>query len=200
MNVRARGIDFGMDASGARDETAGAGAALIHAFHAGEARAFERLLRRYERLVFRVAFGVLGNEQDAQDAAQEAFMRCYRGLNGFDADRPMTPWLYSIVVNVCRDHYRRRQRENETHRRMADENRRGVSVSNGLETSDFIAAGLQRLTPRERMAIVLCDMEGLSSSEAAKAMGCAPVTARILAARARKKMYAFYQQETGGGR
>ena len=199
MNTRARDIDLGMDVSGTRDQTASADAAQIHACQAGEPRAFELLIHRYERLVFRVALGVLGNEQDAQDAAQEAFIRCYRGLNGFDAARPLTPWLYGILMNVCRDHYRRRQRENETHRRMAKEHRPEVSARNGLEISDLIAAGLERLTPRERMAVVLCDMEGRSSREAAKAMGCAAVTARILAARARKKMYAFYQQETGGG-
>ena len=63
--------------------------------------AFETLVRQHDELVLRVALRLLGNREDARDAAQEVFLRIYRHLDGFDVSRPIKPWIYQIIVNVC---------------------------------------------------------------------------------------------------
>jgi RNA polymerase sigma-70 factor (ECF subfamily) len=67
----------------------------------GDRDAFAELMRRYQGAVFNAAYRLLGNRQDAEDAAQEAFVRALRALGTFDIARPPAPWLKKIVVNVC---------------------------------------------------------------------------------------------------
>lgn len=196
MSADSRSAALGMDGSDARDAEANSCAALIRDFQAGGPEAFEALVRRHEALVLRLATRLLGNADDALDASQEAFIRCYRALPRFDSRRPLEPWLRRIVTNVCRDYYKKRRRREEADGRAA-ESAGEASAAACLELREVIALGLETLTGRERAAFVLRDMEGLSSKEAAKAMGCAAVTARTLAARARMKLRKFYQAQIG---
>jgi len=74
----------------------------------GDERAFEALVTRYERLVYAVALRLLGNESDAQDAAQEAFIKLYRYLPSFRGESKFSVWLYRLTNNVCIDMLRRK--------------------------------------------------------------------------------------------
>ena len=67
----------------------------------GDDDAFALLVRRYQGTVFNVAYRVVGNRADAEDLAQEAFIRAYRALESFDMERPLAPWLKRITTNVC---------------------------------------------------------------------------------------------------
>ncbi|MEW5829092.1 MAG: sigma-70 family RNA polymerase sigma factor [Chloroflexota bacterium] len=67
----------------------------------GEQEAFSEIVRAHQRAVFNVAYRLLGNARDAEDAAQEALLRAYQFFDKFDADRPLGPWLKRITVNVC---------------------------------------------------------------------------------------------------
>src|ERR1022692_862606 len=71
--------------------------------NSGELAAFERIMSQCERRVLRVALRLLNNPQDAQDAAQEVFLRLYKHLGDLDETRGYGPWLYRVTVNVCRD-------------------------------------------------------------------------------------------------
>jgi len=82
---------------------------LIERTLAGDDEAFGDLVERHQRVVFNIAYRMLGNRQEAQDVAQEAFWRAYRGLGGFDLSRPLTPWLYRIATNLSLNRLRRKQ-------------------------------------------------------------------------------------------
>ena len=74
---------------------------LLQRAKLGEGAALAALVRRHQTAVFNVAYRLLGNRQDAEDAAQEAFVRAFRALGGFDTDRPFAPWVKRITVNHC---------------------------------------------------------------------------------------------------
>lgn len=73
----------------------------VHRAQKGDATAFAHLVRQQQTAVFNVAFRLLGRRQDAEDAAQEAFLRAYRALHTFHPSRPFAPWIKRITVNVC---------------------------------------------------------------------------------------------------
>lgn len=74
-------------------------AALVSRAASGDEVAWEQLLRAYQEPIFRYAYLILGDPDDAEDVAQEAFIRAYRSLDTFDIDRPLRPWLFRIVSN-----------------------------------------------------------------------------------------------------
>ena len=86
---------------------------LIRSAQGGERTAFDALVRRYDRSVLRLALHMLGNEQDAQDVHQDAFIKAYRHLSNFRFECSFYTWLYRIVTNLCLDQLRRRKSRRE---------------------------------------------------------------------------------------
>jgi RNA polymerase sigma-70 factor (ECF subfamily) len=84
-------------------------AELVRLAAAGDERAFAELVRRHERRVYNIAYRLLGREEDARDAAQDAFVSCYRKLSTFRGDALFTTWLHRIAVNASYDILRRRK-------------------------------------------------------------------------------------------
>lgn len=151
--------------------------------------ALERLIALHERLVLRTAWRMLGNREDAKDAAQDVFMRLYRHLGNVD-ERAAQSWLYRTTMNVCYDVLRRRPRTGE----LLVEPSFTPDADAALEAAEkraLLDAGLKRLTSQERAAVVLCSIEGLSSAEAAAALGVTEGTVRshLSLARTRLKEY-----------
>src|ERR1700681_1513516 len=85
-------------------------ASLVQRTLGGDPAAFEQIIFRYERRVFTLAMKLLGSRDDAQDAAQEVFLRAFKYLHRFDVRKPIEPWLIQVTVNVCRNIGRNRQR------------------------------------------------------------------------------------------
>src|SRR6476660_3253209 len=83
---------------------------LVQRTLGGDTAAFEQLIVRYERRVFSLAMKLLGSNEDAQDAAQEVFLRVFKYIHRFDVQKPLEPWLLQMTVNVCRNIGRNRQR------------------------------------------------------------------------------------------
>ena len=81
---------------------------LVEACQAGEASAFDVLVARWEDRIRGAAFRFLGSEEEARDAAQEAFLRAYQAIGGFKREARFSSWLYQIATNLCRDRLRRR--------------------------------------------------------------------------------------------
>lgn len=171
---------------------------LLEQAKAGDLAAFEQLVIEHERLVYVTALRLLGRPEDAQDAAQEVFLRLYKHLRNFDEVRRFRPWLYRITVNVCRDMQRHRLRGQELSLDEAAE-----IPSGGLppgtpifeaERRRILAAALARLSERERAALVLRDLEGLTSKEVAKILGSREGTVRVQIASARLKMRKFAER------
>jgi RNA polymerase sigma-70 factor, ECF subfamily len=170
----------------------------------GDAQAFAVLVERHERMVLRTALRLLGRLDLAEDAAQDAFLRLHRHLRRFDESRELGPWLYRMVVNVCRDVARRGRGA----RMVALEDAAALaSPSEGAGARDeavarderrrLVQAALLTLPTREREAIVLRDIEGLTSDEVARILGTSAGTVRSQVAAARLKIKEYV--ETHGG-
>ncbi|PWT82522.1 MAG: sigma-70 family RNA polymerase sigma factor [Blastocatellia bacterium] len=178
---------------------------LVHLTLRGDATAFEQIIRRYETRVMTMATRILGTRDDARDAAQEVFLRAYKYLHRLDLQKPVEPWLMRITLNVCRDAARRRRRRLNTF----------VDIE-GPETVDHSAdphTGLARkqerlilqraldtLPEKERLAIVLRDVEGLSTAEVAAILQSSETTVRSQVSRGRLRLKAAIDRLIGGKR
>lgn len=168
---------------------------------AGDPAAFEELIDCYQRKVLSTAWRMLGNREDAHDAAQEAFLRVHKYLNRFRSDQDFAAWLYRIIVNVCRDHLRK---QGSRHQFASFESEREAGTFEALISGEdveanaiksqqraMIAEALDTLSTKERAALVLRDLEGLSTEEVARVLGSSQTTVRtqISSARAKIKLY-----------
>ncbi len=158
---------------------------LLAAARTGNRDALEDFLRQIERRVYVFAFRMVGNAVLAEDVAQEALWKICRNLNRYRSGTNLWGWIYRIVLNQAHDLRRRDRRETPIEgaefAAPADDWDRRQQFQRVLEALDL-------LTGKERAALVLLDMEGLTSAEAARAMGCLRITARSRAAQARRKI------------
>lgn len=150
---------------------------------------FDELVAAHEALVLRTAYRLLGRMEDAQDAAQEVFLRLFRNLSRIEGDPK--PWLYRVTVNVCRDYHRRSKPVGELDVNRADPAPNPENALARDQRKRLLMEGLQTLTERERAAIVLRDIEGLSTAEAAAILGVEEVTVRSQICSARVKLAKF---------
>ncbi|MCI0423927.1 MAG: RNA polymerase sigma factor [Acidobacteria bacterium] len=170
---------------------------------AGDAAAFEQIMVLHQRHVLTTSLRLLGDLKDAQDAAQEVFLRLYKYLHRFQDGRDFPPWLYRVTVNVCRDFQRKRQR---TATLSLDGLRESGEMPEPSSSTDleaelsltekrrFVAEALKRLPEKERAAVVLRDIEGLSTREVAGILGSSEVTVRSQVSSARVKMKLFLER------
>ncbi|MDQ4120013.1 MAG: sigma-70 family RNA polymerase sigma factor [Acidobacteriota bacterium] len=87
---------------------------LVEMALAGETDAFGEIVRRWERKIFALCYGMLGGDEEARDAAQETFISAFRNLNGFRGDAKVSSWLHRIAVNQCLTRLRRQKTRNES--------------------------------------------------------------------------------------
>ena len=155
----------------------------------GDASAFARLMQLHERQVLGTAARILRNLEDAKDAAQEVFLKLYRNLAQIRTDVTLRPWLYRVTVNACRDLLRKSRFSpsaplTET-LAASDRSDEGLAAD---ERRRILTAALQMLPFKERAALVLRDIEGLSTEETARVLGSSKVTVRGQVASARIKI------------
>jgi len=153
---------------------------------------FERIMSECERRVLRVALRLLDNPQDAQDAAQEVFLRLYKNLGRLDHALGHEAWLFRVTVNVCRDIARRRwpsvALEQLPERALQPD---AYHEAARAEQLDMLRRGLSFLGQKERAALVLRDVEGLSTREVAALLGTSETTVRTQISTARLKLRDF---------
>jgi RNA polymerase sigma-70 factor (ECF subfamily) len=174
----------------------------------GDLEAFDALMSQIERRVVSIAWRILGNGEDARDAAQEVFLRLYRSIGRFRKGQPVMAWVYRITVNVCHDVTRRRRRYEHRHEPIDDATAALGTASDADERvleqqrRSLVARALETLPDRERAAFVLHDLEGLSTAEVAEALGTRSVTVRsqVSVARARIKAFCAKALEATGRR
>jgi RNA polymerase sigma-70 factor, ECF subfamily len=167
----------------------------IEAARGGDAAAFEQLLRQYERLVLVTALRLLGNIDDAQDASQEVFLRLYRNLKKVEVTSNFSGWLYRVTVNVCCDLRKRRPLDplNDADgvvTQEADPQRQTIEA----ERHRVLTMSLRMLPEKERAALVLRDLEGLTTSEVARVLGSSEATVRSQVSKARVKVKEFVER------
>jgi len=157
-----------------------------------DAQAFDLIVERHQARAYRLACSILGNEADARDVSQEAFIRLYEAAHSFDRRARFSTWFYRILVNLCIDH----QRRNRWWRKFVpltgpdddpdapqidppssdpgplDEALRRQSV-------ERLNGALGRLSPHQRTAILLQVQQGFTSKEIAAVLNCSDNTARV---------------------
>lgn len=163
-------------------------ASLIARARAGDLDSFEEIMVLHQQRVFRTAYRILGNQEDAQDAAQEVFLRLYKYLKKFDDSRELAPWLYRMTVNACRDLLRKRPHTEELPDTLPAQESAAIDLT---AERRWMAAALNTLPEKERAALVLRDIEGLSTAEVADILGSTETTVRSQICRARIKIKEF---------
>jgi len=158
-----------------------AGGAVERA-QSGDSDAFRLLVEQHSRAVFRLAFRMTGNEQDAEDVVQETFLRAYRQLDKYEARSSFSTWLYRIASNYSLDLIRMRKRhEDKRERGKADErdilqtlpvNTPGPDrILYSSQVQKRVNEALNELSAQERTAFVLRHFEGLSIDEIGETLG-----------------------------
>jgi RNA polymerase sigma-70 factor (ECF subfamily) len=167
---------------------------------AGDTEAFHALVERHGRNLFRLAFRLTGNETDAEDVVQEAFLKAYRNLAGFESRANVSTWLYRIAANCAYDHLRSRARRPEDPLDAAAEPPAFAAtdpspdrLALSAEVRRRAERAMARLTPAERAAFVLRHHEGLTIAEIGAALGLDTSAAKHSVFRAVKKMRAALQ-------
>ena len=179
---------------------------LIRQAQRGERDSFDQLVRRYDGAVLRLALHMLGNEQDAQDVHQEAFLKAYRHLSNFRFECSFYTWLYRIVTNLCLDALRRRKSRREDPAVVMDgsgdaidlmsnisDDRAGANPELELRRNTLhlrIQEALGELTPRERMVFELKHYQGLKLRAIGEMLQTTEETAKNTLFRATRKLRA----------
>ena len=175
---------------------------LIQRCLAGDASAFEPLVERYRQRVFRLAYQLLRDREEAWDCAQEAFVRAFHSLSSFRGQSAFYTWLFRITVNIATDRQRargaqarafgaERVSEEEWKRTMADSGARPDQAAVQSEQRERIRRALDSLPPKARTIIMLGDVEGLSYREIADVLGCPIGTVMSRLHNARKRLKAL---------
>jgi RNA polymerase sigma-70 factor (ECF subfamily) len=172
--------------------------ALVQAALSGD-EGFERLVRTYEKLVYRVAFRFVGNETDACDVAQEVFLRVHRALPKFRGDSALSTWIYAITANLSRNALRSRKNREKV-QVLAPKEEEGArpfwdrapdpraSASRGTESKELgeaLQKALSELPVDYREAVILRDLEDMDYERIAEALGTNLGTVKSRIARGR---------------
>ena len=167
---------------------------LVSRAQAGRLDAFEELVRRHRLGTFRVALRMLGDEGDAEDATQDAFVQAWRKLGGFRADAAFSTWMYRIVSNRCLNMLRaRRQTEPLPERHEAPASRPDRIAEARWQVEDLKRAIL-RLTPEQRAPLVLRELQGFSYEEIAEALELSIPAVKSRLHRARRELLAAMRE------
>ncbi|MBI4333878.1 MAG: sigma-70 family RNA polymerase sigma factor [Chloroflexi bacterium] len=169
---------------------------LIKRCQQGQVICFNALVEKYQGLVYNLALRMLGNSEAAEDATQETFISAWQGINGFRGGN-FKAWLLRIAGNACRDQLRLSKRRPsfslEASLVTLDEPAAPVEycpeeMAERRMLGEAVQRGLAELDPDQRMAVVLCDMQGLDYEEIATVMGTSLGTVRSRIARGRQHL------------
>jgi RNA polymerase sigma-70 factor (ECF subfamily) len=162
----------------------------------GDLAAFEAVMRQHERLVLNTALRLLGNMEDAKDASQDVFLRLYRNLHKVETASNYQAWIYRVTVNVCYDMGRKRKPSvamEDAPEPVSGDADPQQSLSSA-ERQRVLQMSLRTLSVKERAALVLRDLEGLSTEEVARTLGSSEATVRSQISKARVKMRDFVER------
>lgn len=188
--------------------------ALVEQVKAGDLSAFEQLMRKYDRQIFRIALHITQNREDAEDIVQDTFFKAFQKMEQFQGNSKFYTWLVRIAVNesLMRLRKRRSQKtvsmdeeiqtdEGSIPRDFADWMPNPEQNYNQAELADILRRTIQGLPPGFRTVFALRDIDGLSTEETAKALGLSvpAVKSRLLRARLqlRERLSRYFRVPTG---
>jgi RNA polymerase sigma-70 factor (ECF subfamily) len=145
----------------------------IEACRRGERAAFDLLVERYQRDVYRLCYRYLGNHEDANDMAQEAFLKAWRGLGSFRGDSAFSTWIYRIAVNTCLNFRSSRKpaAAEEPSDSLPDHRPSAPERMLGRERERQVRAAIARLPDKQRATLILKVYHELTHEEVARVLG-----------------------------
>jgi RNA polymerase sigma-70 factor, ECF subfamily len=184
---------------------------LVAAAKKGDAGAFEELVNRYEKKIFRLTMNITGNQEDAEDSMQDAFLKAYSHLDGFQGDSRFYTWLVRIAANEALMRLRKRrpgqfsldepvaEQDGDLMPRELEDWRPSPEKEYAqAEMQKIVTEVIEKLDPEYRVVLVLRDIEELSTQETADALGLSvtAVKSRLLRARLklRDKLNRYFRQ------
>ena len=158
---------------------------LIMRYRAGDAIAFEKLVRLYEKKVYNIAYSMLDNKEDALDICQEVFIKVYKSMVNFKGNAVFYTWLYRVTVNTCVDFIRKKKaykyyyldKELETgtgniRMELIDTSKTPEEVMYEKELESIVTEAVRRLPEEQRSIVILRDFQQLSYSEISRTLNC----------------------------
>ena len=163
---------------------------IVGRLKAGDPKAFEEMVISYQHRVFGVAARMLGNAGEAEEVAQETFLRAHRAIASFRGEAKLSTWLYGITSRLCLNRLatgerRMRRHGEETLERMAGDTADPAAEVERSEVEQALHRAIAQLPEDRRIVVVLRDLEGLSYEEIAAALGLELGTVRSRLSRAR---------------
>jgi RNA polymerase sigma-70 factor, ECF subfamily len=184
---------------------------LVRQAQSGDKEAFEELVRRHQHRVFAVAGGILRRREDVEDIAQQVFVKAYFSLKRFDQRAAFSTWLYKITVNECWDLLRKKKvrpllyesdlSEEQAQQFGATENLESGAqdISDKLEAQQQVENLLQGLDERDRMMLILKEVEGFAIEEIAEILELNANTVKVRLFRARRRIVNQVRRRKSGG-
>lgn len=167
---------------------------LVERAKRGDVNAYEQLVGMHQEVAFRTAWLIARSTGDAEDAAQEAFVKAYKAIGRFRADSPFRPWLLSIVANEAKNRLRSAARREALSLRLAGGRSEGGAAPSpeGAALAAFdraaLLAALEALSPEDRLVISYRYFLELGEAEMAQAMSCRPGTVKSRLSRALQRL------------
>jgi len=173
---------------------------LVRRAQAEDQEAFEELVRRHQHRVFAVAGGILRRREDVEDIAQQVFVKAYFSLKRFDQRAALSTWLYKITVNECWDLLRKKKvrplvYESDLSEEQArqvitsgEKENPGPDISQRIEARERVERLLEGLDERDRLMLILKEVEGFSIEEIAEVLNLNGNTVKVRLFRARRKV------------
>jgi RNA polymerase sigma factor (sigma-70 family) len=174
---------------------------LVARAQRGDLDAYEEIVRMHQTIAFRTAWVITGSAADAEEAAQDAFVKAHAALSRFRTGAPLRPWLLTVVANEARNRVKAAGRRERLALRVAEERRPGGAVPSPeaallvSEQREELLAALGRLSEPDREAIACRYFLELSEAETAAALGCARGTVKSRLSRALDRLRS--QMEAG---
>jgi RNA polymerase sigma-70 factor (ECF subfamily) len=180
---------------------------LITEHRNGDARAFEKLVCKYQQAIMNLVYHYVGSRSEIEDVAQKIFTKVYFSLPKFDVRRPFFPWLYRIAINQCYDELRRLRRrrvhsfselsiEDAAHiEKLISQDRPPLEAEEKeREMYSIFQKVLNQLPEQQKLSIVLRDIEGVSYGKMAEILNCTEQVARLKVFRARNRLKALAEK------
>jgi RNA polymerase sigma-70 factor, ECF subfamily len=190
-----------MDGENEHDERDDMETVWIEQARTGDKRAFSRLVEAYQRPVYSITYRMLGSPEEAEDAAQEAFLRAYANLNKYDPKRKFSTWLFSIANHHCIDRLRKRRMkwisidDNPVLGNMAGDSPQPERQAISGEDRDEVQRVLDQLDSGYRMPLVLRYWEDCSYEEIAQIMEISIPAVKSRLFRARQQVAELYRNQ-----
>jgi len=169
--------------------------ACVRAARDGDEDAFAALVRRHSGGLHRAVARVLGDESEAWDVVQMAFLKAWQRLESYNSRWSFATWLYRIGTNLAIDLIRSRSSRERAHRagsehrlRVVGESEPASRLADSREVEQLLESLVENLTPQQRAAFVLREVEGMDTAEVAKVLGCTATTVRNHVFQARKNL------------